>query len=144
MTMRHYSSYWSGDGNLTAPIEVRYLPSGTPVGTTRIAIREVWDDPKKGRQTHTSFLNLVFWGEGFVEEAKHFQKGQNIHAEGALKSRAFESGGYKRTVTEITVARAFGIAPSDTDDHNELPEDEGINGSNDANSNDDAGWPQIV
>ena len=72
--MRHYSSYWIGDGNLTAPIEIRYLPSGTPVGTTRIAIREVWDDPKKGRQTHTSFLNLVFWGEAFVEAGKHFKK----------------------------------------------------------------------
>jgi single-stranded DNA-binding protein len=125
--MRQYSSYWTGDGNLTAPIEIRYLPSGTPVGTTRIA-----------------FLNLVFWGEAFVEVAKLFQKGQNIHAEGALKSRTFESGGYKRTVTEITVTRAFGIASSGSDDHNELPEEEGTNGSNDANSNDEAGWPQVV
>ena len=142
--MRQYSSYWTGDGNLTAPIEIRYLPSGTPVGTTRIAIREVWDDPKKGNQTHTSFLSLVFWGEAFVEAAKHFQKGQNIHAEGALKSRTFESGRYKRTVTEITVTRVFGIASSGSDDHNELPEEEGANGSNDANSNDEAGWPQVV
>jgi single stranded DNA-binding protein len=142
--MRQYSSYWTGDGNLTAPIEIRYLPSGTPVGTTRIAIREVWDDPKKGRQTHTSFLNLVFWGEAFVEVAKHFQKGQNIHAEGALKSRTFESGGYKRTVTEITVTRAFGIASSGSDDHNEFPEEDVTNGSNDANSNDEASWPQVV
>jgi single stranded DNA-binding protein len=143
--MRQYSSYWTGDGNLTAPIEIRYLPSGTPVGTTRIAIREVWDDPKKGKQTHTSFLSLVFWGEAFVEAAKHFQKGQNIHAEGALKSRTFESGRYKRTVTEITVTRVFGIASSGSDDHSELPEEEeGTNGSNDANSNDEAGWPQVV
>jgi single-stranded DNA-binding protein len=135
--MRQYSSYWTGDGNLTAPIEIRYLPSGTPVGTTRIAIREVWDDPKKGKQTHTSFLSLVFWGEAFVEAAKHFQKG-------ALKSRTFESGRYKRTVTEITVTRVFGIASFGSDDHNELPEEEGTNGSNDANSNDEAGWPQVV
>ncbi len=142
--MRQYSSYWTGDGNLTAPIEIRFLPSGTPVGTTRIAIREVWDDPKKGRQSHTSFLNLVFWGEAFVEAGKQFQKGQNIHAEGALKSRTFESGGYKRTVFEITVARVFAIASSDSDDHNELPEEEGTNGSNDANNNDEASWPQVV
>jgi single-strand DNA-binding protein len=142
--MRHYSSYWIGDGNLTAPIEVRYLPSGTPVGTTRIAIREVWDDPKKGRQTHTSFLPLVFWGETFVEAGKQFQKGQNIHVEGALKSRSFESSGYKRTVYEITVARVFAIASTDSDDHNALPEEETTNGSYDANSHDDAGWPQVV
>jgi single-strand DNA-binding protein len=142
--MRHYSSYWIGDGNLTAPIEVRYLPSGTPVGTTRIAIRELWDDPKKGRQTHTSFLPLVFWGETFVEAGKQFQKGQNIHVEGALKSRSFESGGYKRTVYEITVARVFAIASTDSDDQNALPEEEATNGSYDADNHDNADWPQVV
>lgn len=142
--MRHYSSYWIGDGNLTAPIQVRYLPSGTPVGATRVAIREVWDDPKKGRQTHTSFLPLVFWGEAFVETGRQFQKGQNIHVEGALKSRSFESGGYKRTVYEITVARVFAIASTDSDGHNALPEEEATNGSYDADNHDDAGWPQVV
>ena len=142
--MRHYSSYWTGDGNLTAPIEIRYLPSGTPVGTTRIAIRKVWDDPKKGRQTHTSFLNLVFWGEAFVEAGKQLQKGQNIHAEGELNSRSFESNGYKRTVYEISVARVFAIASSDNDDHKALTEEEGINGSYDADTHEDAGWPQVV
>jgi single stranded DNA-binding protein len=141
--MRHYSSYWIGDGNLTAPIEVRYLPSGTPVGTTRIAIREIWDDPKKGRQSHTSFLPLVFWGETFVETGKQFQKGQNIHVEGALKSRTFESGGYKRTVYEISVARAFAIASTD-DDYNAVTDEEGINGSYDADKHEDTGWPQVV
>jgi single stranded DNA-binding protein len=141
---RQYSSYWTGEGNLTAPIEVRYLPSGTVVGTARIAIREEWDDPKKGRQTHTSFLNLVFWGETFVEIGKEFQKGQNIHAEGALKSRSFESGGYKRTVYEITVTRVFAIASADSEEHNPLPEEEGTNGSYVADNHHDAGWPQVV
>jgi single-strand DNA-binding protein len=142
--MRHYSSYWIGDGNLTAPIEIRYLPSGTPVGTSRIAIREVWDDAKKGRQSHTSFIPLVFWGEPFVEAGKQFQKGQNIHVEGSLKSRSFESGGYKRTVYEITVERVFAIASTDSDDHTAVPDEEGTNGNYDANNQDDAGWPQVV
>lgn len=142
--MRHYSSYWIGDGNLTTPIEIRYLPSGTPVGTSRIAIREVWDDPKKGRQTHTSFLNLVFWGEAFVDAGKQFQKGQNIHAEGALKSRTFESGGYKRTVYEISVARVFAIASSDNDDLNALPDEEGTNGRIITDTHDDSAWPEVV
>jgi single stranded DNA-binding protein len=137
---RQHSSYWYGEGNLTAPVEVRYLPSGTPVGTTRIAVREVWDDAKKGRQSHTSFLSLVFWGEPMVQAAKPYQKGQNVHVEGILKTRSFESGGYKRTVTEITAVRIFAIASTDGDDTNALTEEEATNGSDDAN-NDDHGWP---
>jgi hypothetical protein len=61
-----------------------------------------------------------------------------------LKSRTFESGGYKRTVTEITVSRAFAIASSESDEHNALPEEEGANGSHDADNHEDAGWPQVV
>jgi single-stranded DNA-binding protein len=86
----------------------------------------------------------VFWGEPFVEAGKQFQKGQNIHVEGSLKSRSFESGGYKRTVYEITVERVFAIASTDSDDHTAVPDDEGTNGSYDANNHDDASWPQVV
>ncbi|RMG76256.1 MAG: single-stranded DNA-binding protein [Bacteroidetes bacterium] len=90
-------------GNLGADPEVRYLQSGVPVATIRIATTEYYKDRNTGeRKSVTEWHNVVLW-RGLAEIAeKYLRKGNKVYIEGKLRTRSWEDqNGNMRYTTEI-------------------------------------------
>lgn len=71
-------------GNLTRDPELSYIPSGTAVVKTCIAVNENWT---KDGEKHSSvqFINLTIWGKGGEVFAQYTQKGSPVYVSGKLK-----------------------------------------------------------
>ncbi len=98
-------------GYLGSAIEVRYLPSGTPVANVKIAESYSYRDQQQQEVRHTNWHSLVFYGP-LALVAKTYEKGDNIVVDGALQIRQFEGKDRsKRTVYEVVVRTCHLIAP---------------------------------
>lgn len=99
-------------GNLTADAELRFTPAGAAVANFTIA-----STPRNfNKQTNewvdgdTLFLRANVWREAAENCAETLTKGMRVIAQGALKSRSYETkDGEKRNVTELEVLE---IGPS--------------------------------
>lgn len=112
-------------GYLGAKPEVRYLPSGTPVASGRLAEGYRFADRGGQVQEHTNWHNLVFYGD-LAEIAVTCEKGDNLHVEGTLQTRKFTPrDGSPRTVFEVVARTVYLIAkprgakepPADNEPH---------------------------
>jgi len=82
--------------------EVRYLDSGTPVCTFRLATSEVYRNKNGEKVTTTEWHNIVLW-RGLAEVAeKYVKKGMQLYIEGRIRTRSWDDkDGNKRYTTEI-------------------------------------------
>jgi single-strand DNA-binding protein len=90
-------------GNLGADPEVRYLESGVPVATIRIATTEYYKERNTGeRKSVTEWHTVVLW-RGLAEIAeKYLRKGNKVYIEGKLRTRSWEDqSGNMRYTTEV-------------------------------------------
>ncbi len=89
-------------GNLGAPPELKYLPSGQAVCEMRIATSEVFKDKNDQRQERTEWHKIVVWGKTGENCAKFLGKGRQVYLEGRLQTRTWDDkDGNKRYTTEI-------------------------------------------
>ncbi len=89
-------------GNLTRDPELTYIPSGTAVVKTCIAVNETWT--KDGvKKTSVQFINLTIWGKGGEIFQKYTQKGSHVYVSGKLKIDKVEKDGTTRYYTNIVV-----------------------------------------
>jgi single-strand DNA-binding protein len=88
-------------GNLTRDPEVRYTPSGTPVATLGLAVKQgdEWkDDP--------CFIDVVVFGKQAESCGEYLSKGQPVLVEGRLRYRTWEGqDGQKRSKHEVSAFR---------------------------------------
>lgn len=87
-------------GNLTKDPEVRYLPSGTPVTTLRIAVTSKYrqgDDTKDD----TLFIDVVAFGRQAEICGQYLSKGNPVLVEGRLRERRWESEGVQKSKFEV-------------------------------------------
>jgi len=90
-------------GNLTRKPELRYTPSGTAVSDLRLAVNTLGGRDGKER---TDYLTVVAWGKTAEAAATHLDKGSQVHVEGRLQVRDWETkDGQKRTITEVVAER---------------------------------------
>jgi len=82
--------------------EIRYLDSGTPVCTFRLATSEVYRNKNGEKVTTTEWHNIVLW-RGLAEIAeKYVKKGMQLYIEGRIRTRSWDDkDGNKRYTTEI-------------------------------------------
>jgi len=82
--------------------EIRYLDSGTPVCTFRLATSEVYKNKNGEKVTTTEWHNIVLW-RGLAEIAeKYVKKGMQLYIEGRIRTRSWDDkDGNKRYTTEI-------------------------------------------
>lgn len=110
-------------GNLTRNIELRYTPSGTPVGSFGLAVNRRF---KQGDELNEDvlFVDVVVFGKQAENAAKYLSKGSKATIEGRLQQRRWETeAGEKRSKHEVV---AENIVYLDTKGHREAHEEPGM------------------
>lgn len=90
------------DGRLARDPDLRFTASGKAVANVRIG-----HTPREKNQAgeyvdgETVWLDASLWGKPAEVLTERARKGDLVIVSGRMKARSFESGGEKRTVTEI-------------------------------------------
>jgi len=89
-------------GNLTDDPEVRFTPSGTQVGSFRLAVTPRVKDGEGWKDGETSFFRINCWRELAANAADSLSKGDRALVIGRLNARAWETPeGERRSVVEV-------------------------------------------
>lgn len=89
-------------GRLTKDVELKYTPSGVPVGSFTLAVNRNFT--KENGEREADFINCVVWRKTAEVMANHLKKGSLIGVTGRLQSRSFEgSSGNRVFVLELIV-----------------------------------------
>ena len=90
-------------GNLGADPEVKYMPSGDPVTTIRLATSESWKDKSTGENVEkTEWHRVVFFKRLAEIAGEYLKKGSKVYVEGRLQTRKWQGqDGQDRYTTEI-------------------------------------------
>lgn len=107
-------------GRLTQDVEVKYLPSGTPVATVNVATNRFYRDKDNQQREETQYHRVIAWGK-LAELCKQFlTKGRLVFVEGRVTYRSWLTvNGDKRTQTEI-VAERIQFGPRKDEVSNEI------------------------
>jgi len=84
------SGRWSKD------IELKFLPDGTAVAKSTIAVDEGYGDKKKAH-----FFNVTMWKKTAEAVANYSGKGKKVLIEGRLQQRSWEKDGVKQYAIEV-------------------------------------------
>ncbi len=91
-------------GNLTRDIELRYLPSGTAIGTTGIATNRRFKNQTGEQREEVCFIDITFFGRTAEIANQYLRKGSKVLVEGRLKFDQWtDQTGAKRSKHSVTV-----------------------------------------
>lgn len=92
-------------GNTTRAIELRYLPSGSAVAKTGIAVNRTWKDKMSGEaKTEVMFIDIVIYGKSAEIANQYMLKGKKVLVEGRLVLEQWvDQGGQKRSKHVLSV-----------------------------------------
>jgi single-strand DNA-binding protein len=89
-------------GNLTDDPEVRFTPTGTQVGSFRLAVTPRVREGDQWKDGDTSFFRINCWRELAAHAADSLSKGDRVLVMGRLKARSWETPeGERRSVVEV-------------------------------------------
>ncbi len=91
-------------GNLTKDPDVRYLPSGTPVTSFRLAVNRRFKG-KSGDVDETCFIDVKVYGKQAESCGEFLSKGRNVLVEGYLRLEQWDSEGGKRSKHVVVADR---------------------------------------
>jgi single-strand DNA-binding protein len=83
-------------GFLVRDPELRYLPSGTAVGTFTLAVQD-----RYGEKKDTCFIDVTTFGKLAENVCKFTKKGSNVLVDGRLQLQMWESKGQKRQKHQV-------------------------------------------
>ena len=103
-------------GNTVRPIELRYLPSGSAVAKTGIAVNRTWKDKLSGEQKQeTMFIDVVIYGKSAEIANQHMIRGKKVLVEGRLVLEQWmDQAGQKRS-RHVIVVESFQFLDSKKD-----------------------------
>lgn len=112
-------------GNLTRAIELRYTPSGTPVGSFGLAVNRRFKQGDELKE-EVLFVDVVVFGKQAENAAKYLAKGSKVNVDGRLRQRRWETeDGQKRSKHEVVAESLLYL--SGTKGHGEAqPEEAGL------------------
>ncbi|MCI0469209.1 MAG: single-stranded DNA-binding protein [Nitrospirae bacterium] len=87
-------------GNLTKDPDVRFLPSGTPVTTMRLAVTSKYKQGDEMKD-ETLFIDAVVFGKQAENCGQYLSKGNPVLVEGRLRERKWESEGVQKNKVEV-------------------------------------------
>lgn len=86
-------------GRLTADVELKQTPNGTPVVTFSIAVNRKY---QKDGQQQTDFFNVTAYRATAELISRYFSKGSSICVIGSIRNRSWtDQNGQKRYATDI-------------------------------------------
>ena len=89
-------------GRLSAPADLRTLPSGDPLVTFRLVVRR--PDPRARGQS-VDVLSCITYDRALQRRAAAWQPGDVIEVEGALQRRFWRTGAGTASVCEVSCRR---------------------------------------
>ena len=92
-------------GNLTKDPELRYTPSGTPVGNLRLAVNSNFKGQDGQRKEETCYVTIVVWSKQAELCNQYLKKGRSVFVEGRLIYRSWEAEGKTRSTMEVRADR---------------------------------------
>ncbi len=91
-------------GNLTRDIELRYLPSGTAIGSTAIATNRRFKNQMGEQRDEVCFIDITFFGRTAEIANQYLKKGSKVLVEGRLKFEQWtDQTGQRRSKHSVTV-----------------------------------------
>lgn len=92
-------------GNTVRPIELRYLPSGSAVAKTGLAVNRTWKDKTTGeKKDETMFIDIVIYSKLASIANQYMLKGKKVLVEGRLVLEQWmDQAGQKRSRHVIAV-----------------------------------------
>jgi single-strand DNA-binding protein len=111
-------------GRLVQDVEIRYLPSGTPVAVLNVATNRSFKDRQGNLREETEYHRVIAWGKLGETCKQYLSKGRLIFVEGRIRSRSWlDAQGNKRTSFEIIAeAIKFGPKPGTSETEKEVEE----------------------
>lgn len=76
-------------GNITAPITMRYTPTGDAIGNFTIACNETWKGKDGEKQESCEFIRIVVFGSLAENCSKFLGKGSLAYVEGKIETRKY-------------------------------------------------------
>ena len=111
-------------GNLTRNLELRYTPSGTPVGSFGLAVNRRFKQGDELKE-EVLFIDVVTFGKQAENAAKYLSKGSKATIEGRLQQRRWETeAGEKRSKHEVVAENILYL--DGTKGHGEAQEEPGL------------------
>jgi len=93
-------------GNLTKEPELKYIPSGSAVGTLRIAVNRKYKAQDGTMKEDVLYTTVTVWGKTAENCNEFLAKGSPVFVEGRLQSRSYEGqDGQKKYVTDVVAER---------------------------------------
>jgi single-strand DNA-binding protein len=89
-------------GRISAPAELRTLPSGDPLLTFRLVVRR--PEPRARGQS-VDVLTCITYDRGLQRRAALWQPGDVVEVQGALQRRFWRTGGGTASVCEVNCRR---------------------------------------
>jgi single-strand DNA-binding protein len=88
-------------GNLTRDVELRYIPSGTPVADVTVAVNDRRKTSEGEWVDEPTFVDVTLWGRNAEVASEYLGKGAPVLIEGRLKLDRWETEGQKRSKLRV-------------------------------------------
>ena len=122
-------------GNLTRDIELKYLPSGTAVANSAMAINRRFKNKMGENQDETCFIDIAIFGRTAEVANQYLKRGSKLLIEGRLKLDQWsDQSGAKRSRHSIVV-ESMQMLDSKNQDGQSSGENYGANSYNNNQSN---------
>jgi len=94
-------------GNLTRDVEMRYLPSGSPVANFGIAMNRKWTGQDGAKKEEVTFVDISCFGKTAELCSQYLSKGRQVLIEGRLKFEQWDAkdGSGKRSKLKVVAER---------------------------------------
>ncbi|MFH1074856.1 MAG: single-stranded DNA-binding protein [Candidatus Firestonebacteria bacterium] len=92
-------------GNLTRDPELKYIPSGSAVGTLNIAVSRKYKAQDGSLKEDVCFVRVTVWGKPAENCNEYLSKGSPVYIEGRLQYRTWEKDGQKRSSLDVVAER---------------------------------------
>ena len=88
-------------GNLTRDVEVKAIPSGTPVADVTVAVNDRRKNSEGAWVDEATFVDVTLWGRNAEVASEYLGKGSPVLIEGRLKLDRWETDGQKRSKLRV-------------------------------------------
>ncbi len=110
-------------GNLTKDPEIRYLPSGTPVGDLRLAVSRKYRTKQGEDKEETAFVSIAVFGAQAEPCGKYLRKGSPVLIEGRLRFEEWERDGQKNSRLSVIADRVQFLSSPRDSSYGDAPRD---------------------
>lgn len=114
-------------GNLTRDVELRFIPSGTPVADVTIAVNDRRKQSDGNYVDDTQFVDVTVWSRTAEVMAEYCKKGSSVLIEGRLKLDTWEAeDGSKRSKLKVVGDRMQMLTPRNSGATSDTAEEEPV------------------